>query len=147
MNGDEQPGPVWRWPVEWATSKRFWENVASNIVATWITAAAGLAFVLAAGLLPSHRAYVTAAWFASMTLAVVSFIIAGSSFGTWLSAMTFRFHVFRGPEDEKLRLAAFAGLIFGLICIITVIGVFLNWPEHVGTYLWKQDTSPSSPTT
>lgn len=55
---DEKTSPVWRWPIEWAGSKRFWENVASNVVAGLIVGAAGLIVVLSGGFLSAEIAYV-----------------------------------------------------------------------------------------
>ncbi len=128
---------MWRWPIEWATSKKFWENVASNIVAGSILGLAGLVVVILTGLLPTKESYIAAASFTASVLQVFFFGMAGIAF---LVGFSFR----NGGLATLKNPGRVAGWTFGLLFVGLTFGILLQgaqiegWSEQFGIWLWER---------
>lgn len=132
----EQTSPVWKWPFEWATSKAFWENVASNVMANLIVAAGGLVLVLLSGFLPSKEAYIR-------TVQITGYVLAPSLLflAQTLPVMYVAYIDRRGDlgEAQEATPVIKRAIVVGLICVLLGITGAL-WQtvgaEAIGTFLW-----------
>jgi hypothetical protein len=133
----DEPGPVWRWPFDWATSKRFWENVASNVVAGLIVGAGGLVVVVFSGVLATESSYVSVARVATTALAAILGVGAAAVAARSYAGYTVRWQGWRGYSDEKIKRLNRFSVILIILAVLVIVVWLAGWSDDIAHWLWK----------